>query len=70
MTNKVILSLAAHGDDAKFVAGGTLAKMAGEGHDVYLCIPTDNSRSVSESSRRPIKNAEQAIHPRSPTRNQ
>lgn len=44
MSQKVILSVAAHGDDAEFVAGGTLAKLAAEGHDVYLCIATDNDR--------------------------
>jgi LmbE family N-acetylglucosaminyl deacetylase len=44
MSKKVVLSVAAHGDDAEFFAGGTLAKMAAEGHDVYLCIATDNDR--------------------------
>jgi len=41
---KVILSVAAHGDDAEFLAGGTLAKLAAEGHSVYLVIATDNDR--------------------------
>jgi LmbE family N-acetylglucosaminyl deacetylase len=41
---KVILSIAAHGDDAEFMAGGTLARMVDEGHDVYLLIATDNDR--------------------------
>jgi LmbE family N-acetylglucosaminyl deacetylase len=41
---KRILSVAAHGDDVEFFAGGTLAKMAAEGHDVYLCIATNNER--------------------------
>ena len=40
--SKVVLSIAAHGDDAEFCAGGTLARMAAEGHDIYLCIATDN----------------------------
>jgi len=44
MSKKVILSVAAHGDDAEFLAGGTLARLAAEGHDVYLCIATDNDR--------------------------
>jgi len=44
MHKKVVLSVAAHGDDAEFRAGGTLARMAVEGHDVYLCIATDNDR--------------------------
>jgi LmbE family N-acetylglucosaminyl deacetylase len=41
---KTVLSVAAHGDDAEFMAGGTLAKLAAEGHDVYLAIATDNDR--------------------------
>ncbi len=44
MKKKVILSVAAHGDDAEFLAGGTLAKLAGEGHDLYMAIATDNDR--------------------------
>jgi len=44
MDKKVVLSVAAHGDDAEFMAGGTLAKLAAEGHDVYLAIATDNDR--------------------------
>jgi LmbE family N-acetylglucosaminyl deacetylase len=44
MQKKVVFSVAAHGDDAEFRAGGTLARMAVEGHDVYLCIATDNDR--------------------------
>ncbi len=44
MDKKVILSVAAHGDDAEFMAGGTLSKMADEGHDLYLLIATDNDR--------------------------
>ena len=43
--NKVVLSVAAHGSDAEFMAGGTLAKMAAGGDDVYLAIGTDNSKS-------------------------
>jgi LmbE family N-acetylglucosaminyl deacetylase len=41
---RVVLSVAAHGDDAEFRAGGTLARLAAEGHDVYMCIATDNDR--------------------------
>lgn len=44
MARKVVLSVAAHGDDAEFFAGGTLAKMADDGHDVYLAIATHNDR--------------------------
>ncbi len=41
---KTVLSIAAHGDDVEFMAGGTLAKMAAAGHDVYLLIATHNER--------------------------
>ena len=41
---KVILSVAAHGDDAEFMAGGTLAKMVDKGCDLYQLIATDNDR--------------------------
>jgi LmbE family N-acetylglucosaminyl deacetylase len=44
MNKRVVLSVAAHGDDAEFMAGGTLARLADEGHDVYLLIATDNER--------------------------
>lgn len=44
MIKKTILSVAAHGDDAEFLAGGTLARLAAEGHDLYLCLATDNDR--------------------------
>jgi LmbE family N-acetylglucosaminyl deacetylase len=44
MGKKIVLSIAAHGDDAEFMAGGTLARMAGEGDDVYLLVATDNDR--------------------------
>jgi LmbE family N-acetylglucosaminyl deacetylase len=41
---KVILSVAAHGDDAEFMAGGTLAQLVDQGNDLYLLIATDNDR--------------------------
>jgi len=44
MKKKVILSITAHGDDAEFMAGGTLAKLVDEGHDLFLLIATDNDR--------------------------
>ncbi len=41
---RVILSVSAHGDDAEFMAGGTLAKLVDEGNDLYMLIATDNDR--------------------------
>lgn len=41
---KRVLSVAAHGDDAEFFAGGTLAKLVREGYDLYLAIATNNER--------------------------
>jgi N,N'-diacetylchitobiose non-reducing end deacetylase len=52
---KVILSVAAHGDDAEFMAGGTLAKMVDEGHDLYLLIATDNDRGSHRLSAAELK---------------
>lgn len=52
---KVILSVAAHGDDAEFMAGGTLAKMVAEGHDLYQLIATDNDRGSYRLSARELK---------------
>jgi LmbE family N-acetylglucosaminyl deacetylase len=61
MDKKVVLSVAAHGDDAEFFAGGALAWLAAEGHDVYLCIATDNDRGsfrMSAEELRAIARAE------------
>jgi LmbE family N-acetylglucosaminyl deacetylase len=55
MAKKVILSVAAHGDDAEFLAGGTLAKMVDEGHDLYLLIATDNDRGSYRLSAAELK---------------
>jgi N,N'-diacetylchitobiose non-reducing end deacetylase len=52
---KVILSVAAHGDDAEFMAGGTLAKLVDEGHDLYLLIATDNDRGSYRLSTAELK---------------
>jgi len=53
--NKVVLSVAAHGDDAEFKAGGTLARMAAEGHEIYLAIATDNDRGSMRLSAQELK---------------
>ena len=55
MNKKVILSVAAHGDDAEFMAGGTLSKMVDEGHDLYLLIATDNDRGSYRLSAQELK---------------
>jgi LmbE family N-acetylglucosaminyl deacetylase len=55
MDKKVILSIAAHGDDAEFMAGGTLAKMVDEGHDLYLLIATGNERGSYRLSEPDLK---------------
>jgi LmbE family N-acetylglucosaminyl deacetylase len=44
INKKVILSVSAHGDDAEFMAGGTLARLVDEGHDLYMLIATNNDR--------------------------
>lgn len=40
MTKKKILAMGAHPDDMEFEAGGTLAKWALKGHEIYLLILT------------------------------
>jgi LmbE family N-acetylglucosaminyl deacetylase len=52
---KVILSVVAHGDDAEFMAGGTLARLVDEGHDLYLLIATDNDRGSHRLSAAELK---------------
>jgi len=41
-----ILVLVAHADDTEFLAGGTVAKFAAEGHEIVEVIATDNSRGT------------------------
>jgi LmbE family N-acetylglucosaminyl deacetylase len=55
MNKKVILSVAAHGDDAEFMAGGTLAKLVDEGNDLYQLIATDNDRGSHRLSAAELK---------------
>jgi LmbE family N-acetylglucosaminyl deacetylase len=52
---RVILSVAAHGDDAEFMAGGTLAQFVDEGHELYLLIATDNDRGSHRLSAAELK---------------
>jgi LmbE family N-acetylglucosaminyl deacetylase len=55
MNRKTVLSVAAHGDDAEFMAGGTLAQLARDGHEVYLCLATDNDRGSHRLSAAQLK---------------
>ncbi|HOQ90972.1 MAG TPA: PIG-L family deacetylase [Candidatus Hydrogenedentes bacterium] len=59
---KVILAVVAHADDLEFMAGGTVARLAGEkGHTVYEYILTDNSKGsyrLSPEEIIPISEAE------------
>ncbi len=54
-SRKVILSVAAHGDDVEFMAGGTLAKLVDQGNDLYLLIATDNDRGSHRLSAEELK---------------
>lgn len=45
---KGVLIFAAHADDTEFMAGGTVAKLAAEGHEIVEVIATDNSRGSFE----------------------
>jgi LmbE family N-acetylglucosaminyl deacetylase len=47
--------VAAHGDDAEFMAGGTLARLVDEGSDLYLLIATDNDRGSYRLSASELK---------------
>lgn len=38
---KRVLIVMAHPDDGEFIAGGTLARWASEGRDIYYCLVTD-----------------------------
>ena len=45
---KRILVFEAHGDDMEFTCGGTIAKFADRGHEVTLCVATDNDKGSFE----------------------
>ncbi|HXK33721.1 MAG TPA: PIG-L deacetylase family protein [Dehalococcoidia bacterium] len=47
---KRILVFEAHGDDMEFFAGGTIARFAALGHEVILCVATDNDKGSFERS--------------------
>lgn len=46
-----ILILTAHPDDAEFMAGGTIAKLAHEGNEIYEVIATNGARGSFELDR-------------------
>lgn len=48
--NNGVLILVAHADDTEFLAGGAVAKLAADGHEVVEVIATDNSRGTFELS--------------------
>ena len=43
-----ILVFEAHGDDMEFTCGGTVAKFIDRGHEVHLCVATDNDKGSFE----------------------
>jgi len=59
-SGKVILLLVAHADDTEFLAGGTVAKFAGEGWEIFEVIATDNQRgSFDLPARQLIQDSEE-----------
>lgn len=49
MTKKVLV-IVAHADDMEFMAGGTIAKMAGLGYEVREVIATNNERGTLDAA--------------------
>ncbi|MCZ7582723.1 MAG: PIG-L family deacetylase [Deltaproteobacteria bacterium] len=49
-----VLIFTAHADDCEFLCGGTAAKFAAEGRDVYEVITTNNERGTYELTREQI----------------
>jgi len=49
-----VLIFVAHADDTEFLAGGTVAKLADEGHEIVEVITTNNERGTFELSREQI----------------
>ncbi len=45
---KRVLVFEAHGDDLEFACGGTIAKFTDRGHEVHLCVATDNDKGSFE----------------------
>jgi LmbE family N-acetylglucosaminyl deacetylase len=47
-TPKRVLVVMAHPDDGEFIAGGTIARFARQGYDVYYCLVTDGNCGSSD----------------------
>jgi LmbE family N-acetylglucosaminyl deacetylase len=47
------LVITAHPDDAEFIAGGTIAKLAAAGMDVTLCVATSGDKGTRDAELRP-----------------
>ncbi len=45
---KRVLVVMAHPDDGEFIAGGTIARWAREGHEIYYCVVTDGNVGSSD----------------------
>lgn len=48
LSAKIVLGVAAHPDDLDFAAGGTVAKLVGQGAEVYYLILTDGRRGSED----------------------
>lgn len=46
-----ILAIGAHPDDIEYYAGGTLAKMANQGHEVVFVVATDGRNGTTEEQK-------------------
>ena len=51
---KVVLGVAAHPDDLEFYMGGTVAKWAEDGTQVYYLILTDGGRGTADPKLKPV----------------
>ncbi len=58
MSPKSVLVIVAHADDMEFMAGGTIAKMAGLGYEIREVIATNNERGTLEPAWSPQFTAE------------
>ena len=58
MGTKTVLVIVAHADDMEFMAGGTIAKMAGMGYKIREVIATNNERGTLDPNWSPEFTAE------------